>query len=52
MASWPSSPPAAVARARRQRPTEWVFVVRPLDLVVVFTADQENEDFLRPVDLL
>ena len=31
---------------------QWIFVVRPLDLVVVFTADQENGDFLRPVDLL
>jgi CubicO group peptidase (beta-lactamase class C family) len=31
---------------------QWIFVVRALDMVVTFTADPSNADFLRPVDLL
>ena len=31
---------------------QWIFVVPPLELVVVFTADQANPRFFAPMDLL
>ena len=31
---------------------QWIFVVPPLELVVVFTADQMNPRFFAPMDML
>jgi CubicO group peptidase (beta-lactamase class C family) len=31
---------------------QWIFVIRPLDLVIVFTAAQSNPNFFTPTDIL